>query len=58
MTLIKRDTNDVAVLLKYYKDNIELIYANNYKKYCYLILVGFMTDYKEQVLIIGIKTNI
>ena len=28
-----------------------------YKRCCYPILVGFIVDYKEQVLIAGIKAN-
>ena len=33
------------------------MYTDGYKHYCYLILTGFMVNYKEQVFIIGIKTN-
>lgn len=40
------------------KDNIELIYTNSYKRYCYHILTNFMIDYKKQVFITGIKLNI
>ena len=39
------------------KKGIELVYTNNYKRRCYLVLAGFMVDYEEQVLITGIKTN-
>lgn len=39
------------------KNSIELIFANRYKRCYYLILVGFIVDYKEQILIIGIKVN-
>lgn len=35
-----------------------MIYINDYKKRYYLILVGLIIDYKEQVLITGIKSNI
>lgn len=58
MTLRKEDTNDVVILLEYYKDDIKLVYIDNYKRCCYLILTGFIIDYKEQVLIISIKVNI
>ena len=34
-----------------------LMYINSYKKYYYLILAGFMVDYKEQVFITDIKTT-
>ena len=56
--LRKWDAYDVTALLKYLKDGIPLMYANNYKKWCYPVLRGFMVDYKEQVLIIDIKVNI
>ena len=46
------------VLLKTYKEDIEIRYANGFKQYYYFILTGLMRDYKEQVLIIGIKANI
>lgn len=39
------------------QNNIKLISANCYKKRCYSILADFIVDYKERVLIIGIKTN-
>ena len=48
----------IIVLLEYLKDGIELMYVNGYKKHCYLILTSLMMDYKEQILITGIKTNI
>ena len=41
-----------------YKYSIELMYTNSCKKHCYPILASFMIDYKKQVLITGIKTNI
>ena len=47
----------MIVLLKY-KNGIKLMYINNYKKRCYLILAGHIVDYKKQVLITGIKKNI
>ena len=31
-------------MLKYLKDNIKLIYANNYKKNFYFILIDFIID--------------
>ena len=34
-----------------------MIYADGFKRYCYLILAGIIVDYKEQVFIIGIKAN-
>ena len=37
---------------------MELVYINGYKKYCYPILADLIIDYKEQVLITGIKANI
>lgn len=44
--LRKRDTNDVVILLEH-KDGIELVCADGYKNYCYLILAGLMVDYKD-----------
>lgn len=35
-----------------------LIFANCYKRHYYLVLAGFIVDYKEQIFIIIIKTNI
>ena len=52
----KKNTNDVIALLEY-KDDIELMYPDGYKIGYYSILVGFVIDYEEQVLITGIKTN-
>ena len=37
----------MTALLEYTKDDIELIYANGYKHYCYPVLASFMGDYKE-----------
>ena len=54
--LRKEDTNDIAALLEH-KDGIELVYVDGYKRRCYPVLAGLMMDYKEQVLITGIKTN-
>ncbi len=47
---------DIA-LQETYKKGIEIRCANNFKRYCYLILATLMVDYKEQVLITGIKAN-
>lgn len=38
-----------------YKNDIELVYANSYKRRCYLILADLMVDYKEKVLITNVK---
>ena len=53
----KWDADDITVLFEYLKDGIELIYVNDYKRHCYLILADFIVDYKEEVLITGIKVN-
>ena len=45
-------------LWKYYNECIKMICADGLKRRCYLILIGVIVDYKEQVLIIGIKTNV
>ena len=34
-----------------------MIYTDSLKRHCYPILAGVIVDYKEQVLITGIKTN-
>ena len=34
-----------------------MVYANDYIKHCYPIQANLMLDYKEQVLITGIKSN-
>lgn len=39
------------------KNGIELMYVDNYKYYCYFILISFIVDYKEQVFITNIKAN-
>lgn len=57
MILRKKDKDDITVLLEYYKDNIKLVYVDDYKKRSYPILVSPIVDYKEEVFIIGIKTN-
>ena len=31
--------------------------VDSYKRHCYLVVAGLMVDYKEQIFIIGIKTN-
>ncbi len=56
LTLKKVDTNDVVAMFDY-KDSIELVYADGYKKLCYPVLASFMIDYKEQVFITSIKAN-
>ena len=57
MTSRKKDTIDVAALLEH-KDGIKLVCADGYKRRYYPILASLMVDYKEQVLITGIKVNI
>ena len=46
-----------TALQEYYDEGIEMICTDSLKRYCYLILADIMVDYEEQVLIIGIKTN-
>lgn len=53
----KKDTNSVTILLEH-QDGIKLVYADGYKRHCYLVLAGFLLDYKEQVIITGIKSNL
>ena len=44
--------------MKYFKENIKMLCANNLK-YCYfLIFEGVIVGYKKQILITWIKTNI
>lgn len=54
----KKSTDNILVLLKFTKDGTRLVYINSYKKRCYSVLIGFIMDYKKQVLIICIKANI
>lgn len=44
-------------LLKLTNNGIELMYTDNYKKHCYLILANLMVDCKKQVFITNIKFN-
>ena len=37
------------------QDRFIITCVDRYNRKCYLIIVGFIVDYKEQVLIIGIK---
>lgn len=53
----KIDADNAKVLLKYLKNGIKLVCANGYKKYYNPILIGFIENYKKQVIIICIKTN-
>ena len=57
LILKKWDVDNITILLEYTKESIELVYANSYKRYYYLLLAGFIVDYEEQVLIIGNKAN-
>ena len=45
-------------LLEIYKEAIEIRCANGFKRRCYSVFAGLIVDYKEQVLIIGVKANI
>lgn len=45
-------------MLLEYKNGIELVYENIYKRHCYLVLADFIVDYKEQFFIICNKVNI
>ena len=56
--LKKWDANNVIALLEYLKDNIKLIDVNGYKRRCYPVLADFIVNYKEKVLITGIKAKI
>ena len=47
---------DIA-LFETYEEGIEIRCANCFKRRCYSILAGLMVDYKEQVLITGVKAN-
>lgn len=49
-------TDDISVLFGY-KDGIELVNTNRYKKCCYPVLASLIVNYKEQALITSIKTN-
>lgn len=40
------------------KNGVKLVNANRYKKYCYIIPISFIVDYKEQDVIIDFKVNI
>ena len=46
------------VLLVTYKKGIKIWCTNRFKKCYYFVLASLMIDYKEQVLIIGMKANI
>ena len=46
------------LIILYRKEGIELMCIKNYKKHYNFVLVGLIVDYKEQVLITGIKANI
>lgn len=58
MTLRKKNIDNVAILFKYIKDKIELVYVDSYKKYCYSVFASFIVNYKKQVSITDIKINI
>ena len=45
-----------ATLIEYYEKNIEILYVDSLKHYYFLIFVGIIVDYKEQILITKIKT--
>ena len=47
---------DIA-LLKIYKEGIEIQCVDSFKQRCYPVFAGLIVDYKEQVLITGIKAN-
>ena len=47
---------DIA-LLETYKEGIEIRCVDDFKRRCYPVLAGLMIDYKEQVLITGVKAN-
>ena len=44
-------------MLRYYKQDIEMICVDDLKHRCYPILAGVIVDYEEQVLITRIKAN-
>lgn len=46
------------LLWNIYKKDIEIWYANSFKKYCYPIFVSLIVDYKEQIVITRIKSKI
>lgn len=46
------------ILLRNAKVGIKLVYINGYKKYYYSKLASPIINYKEQVFITSIKTNI
>ena len=46
------------VLLKIYKEGIEIRCSDGFQQRCYPVVAGLMIDYKEQVLITSIKANI
>ena len=45
------------VLFETYKKGIEIWCVNGFKQCCYPVFVGLIIDYKEQVLITSVKTN-
>ena len=46
-----------TTLKEYYDEDIEIIYTNSLKYCYYSILLGVMVDYKKQILITRIKSN-
>ena len=44
-------------LFETYKKSIEIRCANGFKQRCYPVLAGLMVDYKRQVFITDVKTN-
>lgn len=46
------------MLIKYYKEDTEILYKDNLKYYCFPIPTDIMVDDKEQVFITRIKANL
>lgn len=56
--LYKKDPDNIIALFEFTKDDIELLFTDNYKRYYYFILADLIVSYKEQVFITDIKSNI
>lgn len=56
LTLRNEDTEDIVALFDY-KDGIDLMSTDGYKKLYYPVLADFMIDYKDHVFVTDIKAN-
>jgi len=48
---------DISMIKKVIKDDVDIVCADDFTRKCHSIIIEFMMNYEEQILIMSIKKN-